>query len=94
MSSNSLIELVVIEREMNASAPMLITCSAKDSQLSVAKLDSNSLGSIKLSGGLGIEYGCGIGPKMVVSNYCEGMAAIVNQGAGSREFSLYEIDLK
>ena len=52
MSSNSLIELVVIEREMNASAPMLITCSAKDSQLSVTKLDSNSLGSIKLSGGV------------------------------------------
>ena len=39
---------------MNGNAPIMITCSAKDSYLSVAKLDSNTVGTIKLPTNLGI----------------------------------------
>jgi len=69
---------------MNGYAPMMITCSAKDSNLSVAKLDSNNVGTIKVASSLGIEYGCGIGPKIVLSSNNGGMAAIVNQRSSNK----------
>jgi alpha-tubulin suppressor-like RCC1 family protein len=84
VSSNSLIELVAIEREMNPDAPILITCSSKDSALIVAKMDNGVFSSLKLPTSLGIDYGCGIGPKIVLSGYSSGVMAIVNQRSGSR----------
>ena len=75
---------MVIEREMNGYAPIMITCSAKDNNLSVAKLDSNTVGTIKLPTNIGIEYGCGIGPKIVLSNHNGGIAAIVNQRSSNK----------
>ena len=44
--------------------------------------------------GLGIDYGCGIGPKVVLSEAQDGIVAIVNQKKDNREFSLYELELK
>lgn len=94
VSQNSLIELVAVEREMNAEGPILLTCSAKDSSLILAKMDTGHSTALKLPSTLGIDYGCGIGPKIVISSYSEGVMAIVNQRSGSHEFSLYEITLK
>jgi hypothetical protein len=89
VSANSLIELVAVEREMNAEGPILLTCSAKDSALIVAKMDSGVSSTIRLPTSLGIDYGCGIGPKIVISSSSDGVMAIANQRAGSQEFSLY-----
>jgi hypothetical protein len=83
VSSNSLIELVSVEREMNPDGPLLITCSAKQNSLILAKMDSGVSSTIKLPTNLGIDYGCGIGPKIVLSSCSGGMMAIVNQQAGN-----------
>ena len=79
---------------MNPDAPLLVSCSAKDTALVVTKMESGLSNILKLSGGLGIDYGCGIGPKVVMSEVNGGVAAVVSQKATAREFTLYEIDLK
>lgn len=69
---------------MNSDGPILLTCSSKDTSLIVAKMDSGVFSSLKLPTNLGIDYGCGIGPKIVLSGYSYGVMAIVNQRASSR----------
>jgi len=50
----------------------------------------NGLSSLaQVVGGLGIDYGCGIGPKVVMSEARDGIVAIVSQRKDYREFSLY-----
>jgi hypothetical protein len=94
VNANSLIELVAIEREMSPDSPILISCSCKDSSLVSTKMESGLSNLIKVSNGLGIDYGCGIGPKVVLSKAREGIVAIVNQRTGSKEFCLYDLELK
>lgn len=79
VNANSLIELVAFEREMNADSPILVSCSCKDSALVATKMESGLSSLIKVHGGLGIDYGCGIGPKVVLSEAKEGMVAILSQ---------------
>ena len=79
VNANSLIELVAFEREMNADSPILVSCSCKDSALVATKMESGLSSLIKVPGGLGIDYGCGIGPKVVLSEAKEGMVAILSQ---------------
>jgi len=69
---------------MNADAPILITCSAKDSSLILTKMESGISSLIKLPTNLGIDYGCGIGPKIVLSDNRDGLVAIVNQKSNSK----------
>lgn len=69
---------------MNTNAPILLTCSSKDSSLIVAKMDSGVYSSLKLASNLGIDYGCGIGPKIVLSSYSSGLMAIVNQRSANK----------
>jgi hypothetical protein len=69
---------------MASDKPILLTCSAKDNSLLMAKMDNDSTSLIKLPSNLGIDYGCGIGPKIVLSSASEGLMAIVNQRTGSR----------
>ena len=64
---------------MNPDAPLLITCSAKDNALVMTKMQSGLSSLLKLSGGLGIDYGCGIGPKVVLSEANGGCVAVVSQ---------------
>lgn len=52
---------------MNNESPIAITCSFEDKNLTMTKLENGYNTSIKVSGGLGIKYGCGIGPKVVMS---------------------------
>ena len=84
VNANSLIELVAVEREMNADSPILISCSCKDSALIATKMESGLSSLIKVPNGLGIDYGCGIGPKVVLSEAQDGMVAILNQRKGNR----------
>ena len=86
--------MVAFEREMNADSPILISCSCKDSALVATKMDSGLSSLIKVPGGLGIDYGCGIGPKVVLSDAKDGMVAILSQRKDKKEFSLYEIEMK
>lgn len=69
---------------MNPDAPLLVTCSAKDSALVVTKMESGLSNLLKLTGGLGIDYGCGIGPKVVLSEANGGCVAVVSQKANAR----------
>lgn len=69
---------------MNLDGPILMTCSSKDTALIVAKMDSGVFSSLKLPTNLGIDYGCGIGPKIVLSGYSSGVMAIVNQRSSNR----------
>ena len=52
-------------------------------------MESGLSNLVKVPNGLGIDYGCGIGPKVVMSEARDGIMAIVNQRAGNKEFSLY-----
>ena len=79
---------------MNVDSPILISCSCKDSALVATKMDNGLSSLVKVPNGLGIDYGCGIGPKVVLSNARDGVMAIVNQRKDHREFSLYEMDIK
>jgi hypothetical protein len=76
---------------MNPDSPILISCSCKDSALVATKMESGLSNLIKVPNGLGIDYGCGIGPKVVMSEARDGIIAIVNQRASNKEFSLYEM---
>jgi hypothetical protein len=79
----------VIEREMNVESPMLLSCSCKDSALILTKMDTGLSSLVKIAGGLGIDYGCGIGPKVVVSDARDGVLAIVSQRKDNKEFGLF-----
>lgn len=94
VNANSLIELVAIEREMSPDSPILISCSCKDSSLVSTKMESGLSSLIKVPNSLGIDYGCGIGPKVVLSQVREGIVGIVNQRNANREFCLYNLELK
>ena len=74
---------------MSADGPILLTCSSKDNSLIVARMDSGMHSLLKLPTNLRIDYGCAIGPKIVLSSYSWGVMAIVNQRSSNREFTLY-----
>ncbi len=84
MNANSLIELVAVEREMSPGNPLLLSCSAKDSSLVSTQMDNGKSTLVRVSGGLGIDYGCGIGPKIVLSGVKEGVIAVLNQRRDSK----------
>jgi len=89
VNANSLIELVAFEREMNADSPILVSCSCKDSALVATKMESGLSSLIKVPGGLGIDYGCGIGPKVVLSD--NGLMAILSQSSHTKQVLLYQL---
>lgn len=69
---------------MNVENPLLLTCSCKDSSLVLTKMENGLSSLAKVAGGLGIDYGCGIGPKVVLSEARDGLMAIVNQRKDNR----------
>lgn len=69
---------------MNTESPLLISCSSKDNSLVLTKMDSGMSSLIKVTGGIGIDYGCGIGPKIVLSSVREGLMAILSQRKDNR----------
>ena len=45
-----------------------------------------------MEGKVKIEYGCGVGPKLIFD--CYGRVAILNQSQSSREFSIFKLNTK
>ena len=76
---------------MKPEGPLVLSCSSKDNTLLLTKVDSSISSQLKLKYNTGIEFGCGIGPKVVFNEARGGIVAILNQGNTSREFSLYEV---
>ncbi len=84
VNSNSIIELVTVEREMKPEGPFVLSCSSKDNSLVLTKMDTGVSSLIKLKYNTGIEFGCGIGPKVVFNGSRAGMVAILNQSNNNR----------
>lgn len=57
--------MATIEREMKPDGPLILSCSSKDNSLVLTKMDSGVSSLLKLKYNTGIEFGCGIGPKVV-----------------------------
>lgn len=89
--SSSLIELVAIEREMKPDLPLLLSCAVNDSELAVTNMETGAVGKVTLTGGLGLDYGLGIGPKVILSTSRGGLLGVVNQRSANRELTLYQI---
>lgn len=79
---------------MLTDSPLVLSCSSKDKNLCLTKMDSGYSELVRINGNFNIDFGCGIGPKIVMS--CQGgnVIAILNQSANWKEFSLYEMQLK
>ena len=69
---------------MKPDFPLLLSCSSKDNSLVVTKMDTSTSSLLKLKYNTGIEFGCGIGPKVVFSEAKSGIAAVLNQSNTSR----------
>lgn len=72
---------------MKADSPMVLTCSSKDKSLCLTRMDTGQSEQIKVNGACNVEFGCGIGPKVVMSP--QGIMAILSQSNNAREFSLF-----
>ena len=79
---------------MVADSPMILSCSSKDKNLCCTRLDSGQSELVRVSGSFNIEFGCGIGPKIVLSGQEGGLMAILSQSSACREFTLYEMQFK
>lgn len=79
---------------MKPDGPFVLSCSSKDNSLVLTKMDTTMSSLMKLKYNTGIEFGCGIGPKVVFSEAKGGMVAVLNQTNTSREFNIYEVEVK
>lgn len=71
-NNSAIIELVVVERESKPSKkkcyidhPIVLSCSSKDKALVLTKTDTGLSSLFEVNDRLNVEYGCGIGPKIV-----------------------------
>lgn len=67
---------------MKTDSPMVLSCSSKDKSLCLTRMDTGISEHIKFNGACNIEFGCGIGPKIVISN--SGVVAILSQSANAK----------
>lgn len=67
---------------MKVDSPLILACSSKDKSLSLLKMDTGTTEIVKVPGAVNIEFGHGIGPKIVVSN--SGIMAILSQSQNAR----------
>ncbi len=66
-----------------------MSCAPKEKSLVVTKSETGVNSLIDVKGRLNVEIGCGIGPKVVVSD--SGMMAIVSQSPMVRQVLLYQV---
>lgn len=52
---------------MKPEGALVFSCSSKDNSLVMTKMDTGMSSVLKLKYNTGIEFGCGIGPKIVWS---------------------------
>ena len=57
----------------------------------LTKMDTGTTSLIDVKGRLNVEFGCGIGPKVVVSD--NGTMAILPQSATNKHILLYQISI-
>lgn len=57
----------------------------------ISKTENGSTSLIDVKGRLNVEIGCGIGPKLVISE--GGMLAIVSQSSMAKQVLIYQIGL-
>ncbi len=62
---------------MKTDSPLILTCSSKDKSLLLTKMDTGTSDRVQVNGACNIQFGCGIGPKIVVSP--NGIMAILSQ---------------
>ena len=82
---------MALEREMKDDSPIALSCSSKDKTLIMTKMESGASSFLEMNGNINIEFGCGIGPKVVMSTARNGMMAIASQVSNKREVVLYEM---
>lgn len=69
---------------MKNDCPIVLSCSSKDKSLCMTKMDTGLSEYIKVNGAFNIEFGCGIGPKIIMSHKNTGIMAILSQSNGAR----------
>ena len=84
VNENSVIELFLVEREMKSESPIALSCSAKDKALVMTKMETGVSSFVNMDGQLGIEFGCGIGPKIVACRGRNGLVAIASQNSSKK----------
>ena len=67
---------------MKNSSPLILSCSAKDKSLCLTKMDNGISQLVKVNGAFNIEFGCGIGPKIVINP--NGIMAILSQSNNAK----------
>jgi hypothetical protein len=71
--------MVVVERKTKPYRPIILSSCHREKALISTKTDSGIVSSINLKGRLNVDFGCGIGPKMVLRN--DALMAIVSQSS-------------
>ena len=69
---------------MKSDSPLILSCSSKDKSLYMTKMDTGYSEFIKVNGVFNVEFGCGIGPKIVLSSKNSGIMGILSQSAGAK----------
>lgn len=101
-NNGAIIELVVVERESKPSTcciyvdhPIVLSCSSKDKALVLTKTDTGLSSLFEVDDKLNVEYGCGIGPKIIFDKGRGGlMMGLVSQIAERKEVNLFQVDFK
>ena len=75
-------EMIIIERKNKPLAPMVVTSCHRDRSLMVTKTESGLNRQIGMKGKLKVDFGCGIGPKIVMNK--DEVVGIVSQSVSDR----------
>ena len=91
VGKSSVNEMIIVERKNKPLAPIVVTSCHRDRSLMVTKTDSGLNRQIGMKGRLKVDFGCGIGPKIVMNK--EEMMGIVSQSVNDREVCFYKINM-
>lgn len=58
----------------------------------LTRMDNGATNQVDVAGKLTVDYGCGIGPKIVLAR--NGMMAVVNQSESNRSAIIYRVNVK
>ena len=92
IGTTAVAEVLVLERENKPENPLVVSCVAKEKALILTRLDTGMNSLLDVRGRLNVEIGCGIGPKVVVSE--GGLVAMVSQSPLAKEILIYQLALQ
>lgn len=73
----------------------MLSCSSKDKNLVLTKTDTGQSSIFDVGDRLNVEYGCGIGPKIIFDDGKWGlMMGLVSQVPERKEVNLFQVELK